>query len=413
VTAERRPHSKGVELVMLSGAWVAPFSFFLGLPGLYLPPMLGWALMALLTLTAADRDRLIAAINGPVLAFLTMFAFVTLSTLTATPAEYKFRGFVDIVVLLMNVIAFTVVRGYYATRPEAWLRFIRHLGLASVLMAFVLSVRAISIGNSEQFVGVDSFSLGLGTVAGSYTAMFAAAFAAVIVFATTRRQLYAGIIGFVVHGNAMVLCLARGPWLAFAVAVVTMVPLAAWKFGRMFRLRTTILRTMGTLVALPIFFRIAIEYNDFIRRLLVQRVVEVVNLEAGTGFSRLVMWEAIIRDFWRSPVFGRGASAYREISERLGVFGTVSENYFVETLHSGGAVGFAFLVAGIVGVLIHCAFRPGAERHPPYTAACLTAVAAIVVASMTNPAAWNGLFWVVLGLAAARPTEATSASAGQ
>jgi hypothetical protein len=30
----------------------------------------------------------------------------------------------------------------------------------------------------------------------------------------------------------------------------------------------------------------------------------------------------------------------------------------------------------------------------------------MVLASMTNPAAWNGLFWLVLGLAATRPVTA-------
>ena len=404
--AERDP--KLVERVMLAGAWVAPLSFFIRIPGMYLPPTLAWAAAAFLVLTAADRENLIAAINWPVLAFWTMFAFIALSTQLSTPSEYLLRGWVDIIVLGANVLAFTVIRGYYDRRPDAWLRFLGHLGASSVVMAFVLTVRAIAIGNSEQFVGVDSFALGLGTVAGAYTAAFAAGAAALIVFATTRRQLVAGIIAFVVHGNAMVLCLARGPWLAFAVAVIVVVPLAAIIFGRRFRPGVTVLRTLGTLVALPIFFRIAIEYSDFIRRLLVQRVVQVVQVDAGTGFSRIIMWNAMLRDAGRSPVFGHGASAYRAVAERLGVQGTVSENFPIEILHAGGAVGVGFLLLGLAGVGYHCLLKPGAFRNPAATAACLAAAVAIAMASMTNPAAWNGLFWILLGLAATRPTTSSS-----
>jgi hypothetical protein len=410
VTPDESPAPKGIEFVMLAGAWIAPLSFFIRSPGAYLPPTLAWTLVAVVVLATADRQRLVAAINWPVLAFSTMFAFIALSTLFATPSEYLFRGSVDIIVLSINILAFTVVRGYYATRPDAWLRFIRHLAASSVLMALGLTLRAISIGNSEQFVGVDSFALGLGTVAGAYTATFAAAAAVLIVFATTRRQLIAGIVAFIIHGNAMVLCLARGPWLAFAAAVITVVPLLAWKFGRQFNWKTTTLRALGTLVALPIFFRIAIEYNDFIRRLLVQRVVEVVKVDAGTGFSRLIMWQAILHDAGRSPVFGRGASAYREVSERLGVHGTVSENFPVEIMHSGGAVGITFLLLALTGVAYHCFLKPGAQRNPAVTAACLAGAAAVVVASMTNPAAWNGLFWIILGLAASRPVIARTVS---
>ncbi|MEO7647627.1 MAG: hypothetical protein ABIV11_05250, partial [Gemmatimonadaceae bacterium] len=136
-----------------------------------------------------------------------------------------------------------------------------------------------------------------------------------------------------------------------------------------------------------------------------------VDIESGTAYSRLVVWQAFLRDVGRSPVFGRGAATYRDISERLGIEGSVSENFVVEMLHAGGAVALIFLLLGLLGVAYHCLLKPGASRNPALTAACLTGATALVIASMTNPAAWEGLFWVLLALAATRPVPTTRASA--
>jgi hypothetical protein len=393
---------------MLAGAWLAPFNVVVGVSigGLSLRPLHLWAGLVLLVLLATDRERLVDAVDWPVLAFWTLLVFIVLSTLFSTPPEYKFRGLADVGLLALNVICFTVMRGYYSTRPEAWFRFFSSLAISSVLISIALTLRALAIGGTGWVAGVDSFALGLGTIAGTYTAGFAAAAAAAIVFAITRRQLAAALIAFVVHGNAMVLSLARGPWLAFAVALIVTIPVAAWRFGHRFGVGRTAARGLATLLALPLFFRVAIAYNPFIRDLLVQRVVQVVNLDSGSGSSRLMVWQAFLRDAGRSPVFGRGAAAYREISERLGTQGAVSENFGIEILHAGGIVAAAFFVIGIIGVAYYCLLKPGAERNPLFTAACLTGATAMVIASMTNPAAWNGLFWIVLGMAACRPVTA-------
>jgi hypothetical protein len=110
-----------------------------------------------------------------------------------------------------------------------------------------------------------------------------------------------------------------------------------------------------------------------------------------------------LRDAERSPVFGHGASAYREISESLGVHGTVSENFVVEIFHAGGGVSVLLLVAGLSGVILYCLLKPGADEKPTHTAACLAGGVALIFGAMTNPAAWNGLFWVMMGVVASRP----------
>src|SRR5207245_4415423 len=124
---------------------------------------------------------------GPVLAFSAMFAFILLSTTLATPPEYKFRGVADVGLLSLNVIGFAVVRCYYAIRPERWTRLFNVLAVSSVCMSLGLIARALMAAKSGQVTGVDSYALGLGTVAGTYTATFAAASTAGMVFAMDRR----------------------------------------------------------------------------------------------------------------------------------------------------------------------------------------------------------------------------------
>jgi hypothetical protein len=412
VTPVRRPPLDGVDIVMLVGAWLAPFSFFVDVPviGLYVRFLHIWTGVALLVLVASERERLLAAIDIPIGAFWTMHAYLVLSTLLATPQEYRGRGLVDIRVFFLNVLAFTLMRCYYADRPAAWLRFVMNLAASSMLMGIALTIRAVAAGKAGQALGFDSFALGLGTVAGTYTATFAAAAAAVVVFATTRRQLAAGLVGFVIQGDAMVLALARGPWLAFGIAIITTIPILAWRFHGRFRISRVAARGLATLLSLPIFFRIAIVISPFIAKLLVVRVVEVVNISSGTAWSRLTLWKLLLHDAWRSPVVGLGAASYRDISERLGIQGSVSENFVVEMLHAGGVVTLCFLVIGLLGVAYSCLLKPGAESRPAYTAACFTGATALVIASMTNPAAWDGLFWILIGLAATRPVTASGAA---
>ncbi len=393
------------EAVMLVGASLAPFNFFVGYPiaGLYLRPLHIWGFGAALVLIALDKRRVIEAVNGAVLALWAMFAFVLLSTLFATPPQYKFRGMADVGLLALNILAFTVVRCYYANRPLQWFRFFATLTISSVVMSLGLIARALMVGRSGHVTGVDSYALGLGTVAGTYTATFAAGATAAIVFATSRRGLLLALLAFIIHGVAALLSLARGPWLAFGVAVITIIPLAAWRFRGRFTVVGTLIRGGSIAIALPALAGIALIFSPFIRNLVMKRFFQLVRLDAGTGSARLIMWREFLRDAERSPVFGHGAAAYRDISEALLVQGTVSENFVVEIFHAGGGVSVLFLLMGLFGVGLHCLMEPGADRHPAHTAACLTGCAAMVIGSTTNPAAWNGLFWVLLGLAASRP----------
>jgi hypothetical protein len=402
VSPESRPGFERAELVMLAGAVVAPFNsyFEFHIGGL---PLLVWGFIAALVVIAADRWRVLFAIDGPVLALWGMFLFVLLATTLATPAEYKPYGIADVVVLLLSLAAFTAIRCYYLRRPEVWTRFFVALAISSVFMSFALVVRALIAANSGQAMGEDSYVLGLGTIVGTYTATFAAASAAAAVFATSRRVFAFGLVAFVVHGVAALLALARGPWLAFLIAMVVVMPIAAWRFRGRFTIKGLLLRTASLLVALPAVAGTMFVVSPLVQELVAQRFFQLVTLDSGTGWSRLVMWQAFLRDALSSPVFGHGAGAYREISQSMGVQDTVSENFVVEIFHAGGGVSVVLLLVGLGGIMLYCLLQPGARRRPAHTAACLAGGVALIVGSMTNPAAWNGLFWVLLGIVATRP----------
>jgi hypothetical protein len=390
---------------MLIGAWVAPFNsyFVFHIGGL---PLLIWGFVASLVVIAVFRGDLLEAVDGSVLALWGTFLFVLLSTVLATPDEYKPYGIADVVVLALNLAAFSSIRCYYVLRPAGWERFFQALAISSVCMSFALVARALIAARSGQAMGDDSYILGLGTIVGTYTSAFAAASAAAAIFATSRRGFLLAMGAFVVHGIAALLALARGPWLAFLLAVFIVVPVFAWTFRRHYTAAGILTRALSLMIALPAVAGTLFVTSPLVRALVTQRFFQIVKLDAGTGWSRVIMWKMFLRDAERSPVFGHGASAYREISESLGVHGTVSENFVVEIFHAGGGVSVLLLVAGLGGVILYCLVKPGADRRAAATAACLAGGVALILGAMTNPAAWNGLFWVMMGAVASRPSSA-------
>ena len=397
------------ELAMLTGAAVAPFNsyFQFHIGGL---PLLIWGFVGALVVIAIHRWAVFDAVDGPVLALWAMLPFIALSTAFATPAEYKSYGIADVVVLTLNLAAFSAVRSHYVLRPQAWTRFFNVLAVSSVFMSVALVTRALIAAKSGQSMGEDSYILGLGTIVGTYTSAFAAAAFTAALFATSRRYFILAMIAFIVHGVAALLALARGPWLAFILAVLIVVPISAWRFRRGFSLAGVLVRALSLLIALPAVAGTMFVTSPLVRALVTQRFFTIVKLDAGTGWSRVVMWKMFLRDAYRSPIFGHGASAYREISESLGVHGTVSENFVVEIFHAGGMVSVLLLVVGLGGALLYCLLDPGSDRRPTATAACLAGGVALILGAMTNPAAWNGLFWVMMGVVASRPVSAPGLS---
>src|SRR3989442_1657960 len=149
-----------------------------------------------------------------------MVAFVFSSTMLGTPTEYRSRGLLDAALLGINLSAFTITYGVLRLR-NAWAEFTVALFVSSLFASGLLAARAVFVARSGVFMLSDSYILGLGTVTGTFTAAFAAAAVTALAFATSGHLRIVAAIGVGLHGIAAGLALARGPWLAFAVAVLT------------------------------------------------------------------------------------------------------------------------------------------------------------------------------------------------
>jgi len=388
---------------LLLGAFLTPFNYVVAIPAgpITLHPLQVWAvLLVMLTLVRKPRTVLEAG-DPPALLLWTMFAFVGVSTVLGTPDQFRVRGYLDAFLLAINLAAFTLSYGHLRSDPAGWAPFARTLFGASLLSSGFLVVRALLVARSGMFVLPDSYMLGLGTVTGTFTAALAAASVSGMTFAATRRLRVWMMVGIVLHGMAASLSLARGPWIAFAIGVaVTFVLMVRWLptlsavAGAIFRGAVALALLLSATVAVSL-------ANATVGLLVASRAVQVTNLGSGTGRARLSLFRALLEDAMDSPVFGHGAAAYRQVSELLQVQGAISENFLLEMFHAGGAVAAVPLVLAAGIVTIRMTRSLGAPPHGAVPAACLAGVLALMLGSLTNPAAWDTGFWVLVATAAA------------
>jgi O-antigen ligase len=221
------------------------------------------------------------------------------------------------------------------------------------------------------------------------------------VFAPTRPLRLLMLLGVAVHGDAANLSLARGPWLAGAIATI-MTFLVAEGMLPTFRARAVALwRLAAATVCLAVVTTATTVLSATVTRIVAARVIDVANISSGTGKARLTLFEALLDDAMDSPIFGHGASAYRQVSELLNVQGSVSENFVLEMFHAGGAMAVVpLLVAALViGTRLLRSLR--LRDQTGVAATCLAGALALVLGALTNPAGWDTAFWVLLGTAAA------------
>jgi O-antigen ligase/polysaccharide polymerase Wzy-like membrane protein len=386
------------------GALIAPLNFWVALSvgGMSLRPLHLWVLAYGSLLIIRYRGELLRPFSAPTLAMVSMYGALVVSTIFATPDEYRGRAVQDLLLLALNIGAFACVRGALADRPEAARDFVHWLSAGAAFSALALTGRALLASTSTTAVGEDSFALGLGTVAGTFTTAFAAAAQTAVVFAPTRRYALAATGIMLVSGTAAILSLARGPWIGFALSVPTVIGIGAWQLRRARSMRGLVWRVALPSVALLVASVGLIAFNGRALRLVIARVLDLGRLTGGTASSRLQLWTAMTDDFLYSPVFGHGAAAYRRLSQLLGIQTSVSENFAIEVLHAGGVVAAMFLASG-VGLCVGASLRhhdaPGRDTAT-LRLAVLAGTTTMLIGALTNPAGWDGLFWVVLACAA-------------
>ncbi|HUK22889.1 MAG TPA: hypothetical protein VLV45_15220 [Gemmatimonadales bacterium] len=402
----RRPttgRGAATRLVFLAGAALVPFNYFIGIAvGDITIHLLEFWVVVLLAMTVLLQPRLLLeTTDTPTLLLWTTFAFVLMSTVLATPAEFRIRGLLDNALLAINLLGFTLTYAYLRNDPPLWLRFARVTFGSSLIASVYLAARALSVAQSGVFLLPDSFVLGIGTVGGTYTAAFAALSMVGFTFGTTRLMRWIMVLGIIVHGMAASFALARGPWLALGIAFVACVILGLWVRPRLERPIVALARAgFATLLLLTVAFSTALE-NQVFARYFAPRVAEIGNLGSGSGHTRLTLFLALLDDVRNSPLFGHGAAAYRSIATLLGTEASISENFLLEILHAGGAaaavpLGFAWLI-----VLLRAVRSTRLPGQRGITLACLACALALMLASLSNPAAWNASFWLLVAATAA------------
>jgi hypothetical protein len=389
---------------LLVSAIVAPFNVWVFVPAgtLSIRPLQVWLAGYLALVVMIERRELARLLNTTTLLFGSFLLTILVSTAFATPALYVTRGVLDVTLLSLNLAAFAVVHGALIERPAVASQFLRWLATSATVSGAALTARALIETRGHLQVEGDTWAFGIGTVIGTFEAAFAAAATVALVFAPTWRfaALAAGLL--VTAGAATLLSLARGPWLGYGVTVVTVLALGAWQF-RSGRLRFLVPRLLSPVALLTVALGGVVAANAQAIALIGARLLAFGALQTGTAHYRSELWAAMIDDAWHSPVFGHGAASYRGISELMGIQGSISENFAVEILHAGGLLGVAFLTLGIASAL-GPSLRAGDDPYPEWTTVRLAAVAAAgtaLIGSLTNPAAWDGLFWVMLAAAAA------------
>src|SRR2546428_2861710 len=88
----------------------------------------------------------------------TMFSFVSTATLFGTPSVYRARGFLDVVLLAINLSAFTLAQGQLRA-SSSWLPFARTLFATSLAASGLVAARAVLIAKSGVFMSPDSYVL--------------------------------------------------------------------------------------------------------------------------------------------------------------------------------------------------------------------------------------------------------------
>jgi hypothetical protein len=400
------------------GAVLTPINIWTGVNvGQFaLRPLQLWTLCYIPLALATDRNEIVRAFDATSLVFVCLFAALGMSTVIATPPTYQLRAAADLTLLALNIGAFIAVHGALSRRPELLRDFLRWFAIGATANAVVLGVRALSLSRQKLLQSTDSNVFGLGTVIGTYESALTAAAVVALIFAPTRRSARAAAVLLVANGALAVLALARGPWLAAAGAVAITVPLAAWQLRHLLRPRE-LLRRLALPIGVLATTVIALAATDLARLLVIVNRVLALSEAAkpistgGTAAARLFMWSALIDDSWRSPLFGHGAASYREIAEFVMITNQISENFLIEIAHAGGALSLTLLVIG-VGLCVSSGLRNDAKPQLESVMLRMAVIAGaltVFLGSLTNPSAWNSMFWVVMACAASpyRPRTAS------
>ena len=319
-----------------------------------------------------------------------------------------FRGFVTCVLLVLNIAFFVVVYWYAHTGLRAQRLLDIVVGAAVAYSCFgIVTLILYQAGFPPARYLVEFRALGDWTMSGgsqstprpwflepnigSYLAAIGVMAFARALTARRHQWRYGIATGVVLTG--VLLTYSRGAWLGAVLGGGTVIALLIISGTTLVRLRPTA-GLIAVLAAVLVVLSLAV---PSVKTVLVARLMNILNINEGTGRGRLMDWWRIAQDGLHRPILGHGANAYQVLLPSP----LVAENATVEIFHTSGVIGLAFYLAVTVLVAVRFLrmFHEGRNR-----AAAIVGIGGyvvLVVCSQMNPSFWGNMYWALFGLIAA------------
>jgi len=221
-----------------------------------------------------------------------------------------------------------------------------------------------------------------------------------------RHQKWLWLCAGVIFIGVM-LSFARGAWVGLGVGLIILPFSARYVPRQVQKLRTPLWRTIvvvgGTVVG---GYFLLITVFPYLRDVLLDRLMTLTMWDQGTMFHRYETWMLLITDALGSPIFGRGAAAFRGVLDPP----FIPESFLVETFHSAGLMG----IAAFVWLQIFLArralrlLRAGQHLQLRWIMPFIVSYVGYFVSIQTNPAGWGAFNWMFLALLVATLYEGAS-----
>jgi hypothetical protein len=198
----------------------------------------------------------------------------------------------------------------------------------------------------------------------------------------------------------VMLSFSRGAWVGLGAGLI-LLPFSARYVPRQGRkLRTPLWRTLAVISGTVVggYFLLVMVF-PYLRDVLIDRLMTLTMWDQGTMFLRSEAWMLLIKDALASPIFGRGASAFRGLLEPP----NIPESFLIETFHSAGLVGVAAFVWLQVYLLRRALklLRAGHHLQLRWIMPFLVSYAGYFASIQTNPNGWSAFYWMFVALLAA------------
>ena len=394
---------------LVAGACLTLFNIKIAIAGAHVRPNMVFAALA----GAAWIARIALGIDRPRrVPYLLPLALVDVvyaaSTLLHTPHEWVTRGLMDCFLYALNVLQYAMVvwflerdRGLAVRAAKSLLAGTAFYSGATSLLFLAARLNlgwADSLTSRIPGSNVTRIDM-LWTTQGSYLAFAVIVPLCLLVFfprgmgGVSRRFVLSVLL---INLAGLVLTFARGPWLAVLATLPLLFVFAAVRYPIRRGMRRIALATVLASMAALLASILLIAFVPKVSAMVAARGENIVNL-SGTAMGRIQLWDSMWDGFKKAPVFGRGARTW----ERYTIIPRqATENFAIELLYSSGLAGAGTLLSAVVAISLGALRRiwtwPRASLDP-WTFALFWGFVAMFGASMTNPAAWGGYFWIVMG----------------